>query len=192
MASSSSFVLPHANRFPSFHRPLFTYLPSIILLFRGSNYFEYFISIMIMIIFIIIIHAGSAKGQVVAENILPPTSASYSRSEWGCLLSSSGVASLQEWTPFSATHFLGVWTYCGVSVMSSTKSPIPAPQQRKTSRICGWTRERGLIIKRPPFCGAVITRVGFDLLLVGAMNRGRDEDCFTIFGQCGGWKKLFS
>lgn len=36
---------------------------------------------MIMIIFIIIIHAGRAKGQVVAENILPPTSAPYSRSE---------------------------------------------------------------------------------------------------------------
>lgn len=78
MASSSSFVLPDANRFPSFHSPLFTYLPSIILLFRGSNYFEYFISIMIMIIFIIIIHAGRAKGQVVAENILPPTSLLFS------------------------------------------------------------------------------------------------------------------
>lgn len=81
MASSSSFVLTDANRFPAFHSPPFTYLPSIILLFRGTNYFEYFISIMIMIIFIIIIHAGRAKGQVVAENILPPTGASYSRSE---------------------------------------------------------------------------------------------------------------
>lgn len=125
MASSSSFVLPDANRFPSIHSPLFTYLPSIILLLRGSNYFEYFISIMIMIIFIIIIHAGHAKGQVVAENILPPTSASYSRSEWSCLLYSRGAASLQEWTPFRETHFLGVWTYCGVSVMSSSQITRP-------------------------------------------------------------------
>lgn len=81
MASSSSFVLTDANRFPSFHAPPFTYSPSVILLFRDGNYFEYFISIMIMIIPIIIIHAGRSKGRVAAEDVLPPAGASYSRPE---------------------------------------------------------------------------------------------------------------
>lgn len=67
MAPHSSFVYADAVRFPSFHSPSFPYLPSIIPLFRGSNYLEYFISTMIMIIFIIGIHAVCAKGQVYSR-----------------------------------------------------------------------------------------------------------------------------
>lgn len=136
---------------PSFHSPPFTYLPSIILLFRGGNYFEHFMSIMIMIIFIIIIHAGRAKGQVAAENVLPrPAPLILPQNEAAGFLPAGWRVCRSE-PLFSQTHFLGVWTYCGVSVMSSTKSPLPAPRHRETSRIWGRRSERGLIIKRPSF-----------------------------------------
>ena len=109
MASSSSFVLPDADRFPSFHSPPFTYLPSIILLFRWcSNYFEYFISI--MIIFIIIIHAGrtadsppSCQRLLFLLRVRPP--ASFQRGG-----ESAGVKSIQR-DKFSGRLSI-LWSEC--------------------------------------------------------------------------------
>lgn len=159
-----------------FSPPPFTYLPTIILLFRGGQLFWAFYQHYDYDYSHSYYSCRPRGGARFSVRISSPTVP---------LLGGRPVAWGGEFAggspPFSATHFLGVWTYCRKSAISSTESPVLAPQHLDTSRTSGWRSERGLIIKRPSFSPAVITQAGFDLLLAREMKGGKDEDCFTVF-----------
>lgn len=141
MASSTPIVPPDANRSPSFHRRLFTNQPSVILFFpQGSNYWAYFINGMIMIIWFCSCRACRLRWRKPPRDP-PPAFFQFAVKP-----------------PFIPTHFLGVWTYCGVSVMRSDQTPaVPAPEEHQESG----KERRGWIIKRSPFvrCGNNKARV---------------------------------
>lgn len=156
-----------------------------------------------MIIFILVIHAGGAKGRAVcaAENVFSPSSPAPPPSEWGSLLSSRGVASFQEWNPFRGTHFLGVWTYCEVSVMSGTESTEAGSSTQRNIKNLSEEDIKGANNQKASFLPSSNYKGGFWSFACGVMNRGRDEDCFTFlsfflfffFFICrGGRKRLFT
>lgn len=135
-----------------------------------------------MIIFILVIHAGGAKGRAVcaAENVFSPSSPAPPPSEWGSLLSSRGVASFQEWNPFRGTHFLGVWTYCEVSVMSGTESTEAGSSTQRNIKNLSEEDIKGANNQKASFLPSSNYKGGFWSFACGVMNRGRDEDCFTF------------
>lgn len=84
--------------------------------------------------------------------------------------------------PFSGTHFLGVWTYCGVSVMGSTESPVRAPLNRETSRIWGREEREGTDNQKASFPRGSNYTGGFWSFACWGDEWGGDEDCFSILG----------